>query len=29
VFDTVSECRPLRDDQLGMLMGNAGGRGRA
>jgi para-nitrobenzyl esterase len=28
VFDTVSECKPLRDDQLVMLMGNAGGRGR-
>jgi para-nitrobenzyl esterase len=28
VFDTVSESRPLRDDQLVMLMGNTGGRGR-
>jgi para-nitrobenzyl esterase len=28
VFDTVSECKPLRDDQLIMLMGNTGGRGR-
>jgi para-nitrobenzyl esterase len=28
VFDTVSECRPLRDDQLITLMGNTGGRGR-
>jgi para-nitrobenzyl esterase len=28
VFDTVSECTPLRDDQLVMLMGNSGGRGR-
>jgi para-nitrobenzyl esterase len=28
VFDTVSECKPLRDDQLNMLMGNTGGRGR-
>ena len=29
VFDTVSECKPLRDDQLITLMGNTGGRGRA
>lgn len=29
VFDTVSECKPLRDDQLIALMGNTGGRGRA
>ncbi len=29
VFDTVSECRPLRDDQLNTLMGNNGGRGGA
>ncbi len=29
VFDTVSECKPLRDDQLVTLMGNPGGRGRA
>jgi para-nitrobenzyl esterase len=28
VFDTVSECRPLRDDQLITVMGNTGGRGR-
>ena len=28
VFDTVSECKPLRDDQLITLMGNGGGRGR-
>jgi len=28
VFDTVSECKPLRDDQLITLMGNTGGRGR-
>jgi para-nitrobenzyl esterase len=28
VFDTLSECRPLRDDQLITLMGNTGGRGR-
>ena len=28
VFDTVSESRPLRDDRLGTLMGNTGGRGR-
>jgi para-nitrobenzyl esterase len=27
VFDTVSECKPLRDDQLITLMGNTGGRG--
>jgi hypothetical protein len=27
VFDTVSECRPLREDQLVMLMGNIGCRG--
>jgi para-nitrobenzyl esterase len=27
VFDTVSECKPLRDDQLNTLMGNTGGRG--
>ncbi|HKD04363.1 MAG TPA: carboxylesterase family protein [Bryobacteraceae bacterium] len=28
VFDTVSECKPLRDDELVTLMGNtAGGRG--
>jgi para-nitrobenzyl esterase len=27
VFDTVSECRPLRDDQLITLIGNTGGRG--
>ena len=27
VFDTVSECKPLRDDQLIALMGNTGGRG--
>lgn len=29
VFDTLSECKPLRDDQLVTLMGNTGGRGRA
>ncbi|HEV3197479.1 MAG TPA: carboxylesterase family protein [Bryobacteraceae bacterium] len=29
VFDTVSESKPLRDDQLITLMGNTGGRGRA
>jgi para-nitrobenzyl esterase len=28
VFDTVSECKPLRDDELIALMGNTGGRGR-
>ena len=28
VFDNLSECRPLRDDQLITLMGNTGGRGR-
>lgn len=28
VFDTVSECKPLRDDELITLMGNTGGRGR-
>jgi len=28
VFDTVSECKPLRDDQLVTLMGNTAGRGR-
>jgi para-nitrobenzyl esterase len=28
VFDTVSECKPLRDDQLVTLMGNTSGRGR-
>lgn len=28
VFDTVSECKPLRDEQLITLMGNTGGRGR-
>jgi para-nitrobenzyl esterase len=28
VFDTLSECKPLRDDQLVTLMGNTGGRGR-
>jgi len=28
VFDTTSECKPLRDDQLITLMGNTGGRGR-
>jgi len=28
VFDTVSECKPLRDDELIKLMGNTGGRGR-
>ena len=28
VFDTVSECKPLHDDQLNTLMGNTGGRGR-
>jgi para-nitrobenzyl esterase len=28
VFDTVSECKPLRDDELITLMGNGGGRGR-
>ena len=28
VFDTVSECKPLRDDELNTLMGNTGGRGR-
>jgi para-nitrobenzyl esterase len=28
VFDTVSECKPLRDDELISLMGNTGGRGR-
>lgn len=28
VFDTVSECKPLRDDQLITLMGNTGARGR-
>jgi para-nitrobenzyl esterase len=28
VFDAVSECKPLRDDQLITLMGNTGGRGR-
>ena len=28
VFDTVSECKPLRDDELVTLMGNTGGRGR-
>ncbi len=28
VFDTVSECKPLRDDRLIGLMGNTGGRGR-
>jgi para-nitrobenzyl esterase len=27
VFDTVSESKPLRDDQLITLMGNTGGRG--
>jgi para-nitrobenzyl esterase len=27
VFDTVSECKPLHDDQLITLMGNNGGRG--
>jgi para-nitrobenzyl esterase len=27
VFDTVSECKPLRDDELITLMGNTGGRG--
>jgi len=27
VFDTVSECKPLHDDQLVTLMGNTGGRG--
>ena len=27
VFDTVSESKPLRDDQLIALMGNTGGRG--
>lgn len=29
VFDTVSECKPLRDDQLITLVGNPGSRGRA
>jgi para-nitrobenzyl esterase len=28
VFDIVSECKPLRDDELITLMGNTGGRGR-
>jgi para-nitrobenzyl esterase len=28
VFDTVSECRALNDDDLVKLMGNGGGRGR-
>jgi para-nitrobenzyl esterase len=28
VFDAVSECKPLRDDQLVTLMGNTAGRGR-
>jgi para-nitrobenzyl esterase len=28
VFDTLSECKPLRDDRLVTLMGNTGGRGR-
>ncbi|MCU1328300.1 MAG: fatty acyl-CoA hydrolase, medium chain [Bryobacterales bacterium] len=28
VFDTVSECKPLRDDQLITLIGDTGGRGR-
>jgi para-nitrobenzyl esterase len=28
VFDAVSECKPLRDEQLVTLMGNGGGRGR-
>jgi len=28
VFDTVSECKPLRDDQLITLMGNTSARGR-
>ena len=28
VFDTVSESKPLRDDELISLMGNTGGRGR-
>jgi para-nitrobenzyl esterase len=28
VFDTVTECKPLRDDELIALMGNTGGRGR-
>jgi para-nitrobenzyl esterase len=28
VFDVVSDCKSLRDDQLIMLMGNTGGRGR-
>jgi hypothetical protein len=27
VFDTVSECKPLRDDQLITLMGNTAARG--
>jgi para-nitrobenzyl esterase len=27
VFDTLSECKPLRDDQLIALMGNTAGRG--
>jgi hypothetical protein len=26
-FDTVSECKPVRDDQLITLMGNTGARG--
>lgn len=29
LFDTVSECKPLRDDKLTTLMGTAGGRGAA
>lgn len=28
VFDSVSKCKPLRDDELIALMGNTGGRGR-
>ena len=28
VFDTVSDCKPLRDDQLIALMADTGGRGR-